>query len=138
MLNYTATIFAEAGSSLTPNMSAIIIGIIQLLGAYISTFLVDRAGRKILFGISSGGATLGFSCMALYTYLKTLGYEVEAMSWVPIASFSFIIFIASWGVLTLPFLVIAEVMPEKVKGLLKFYFQGTSTNNPNNFFRYVA
>lgn len=49
MLNYTATIFAEAGSNLTPNMSAIIVGIIQLLGAYISTFLVDRAGRKVSF-----------------------------------------------------------------------------------------
>ncbi len=47
MLNYTASIFAESGSNLTPNMSAIIVGIIQLIGAYMSTFLVDRAGRKV-------------------------------------------------------------------------------------------
>ncbi|KAJ6621565.1 Facilitated trehalose transporter Tret1, partial [Pseudolycoriella hygida] len=46
MLNYTATIFKDAGSSLSPNMSAIVVGVIQLIGAYISTFLVDRAGRK--------------------------------------------------------------------------------------------
>lgn len=49
MLNYTANIFAESGSNLTPNMSAIIVGIIQLVGAYMSTFLVDRAGRKVRF-----------------------------------------------------------------------------------------
>lgn len=49
MLTYTAKIFENAGSNLTANMSAIIVGIIQLFGAYISTFLVDRAGRKVLF-----------------------------------------------------------------------------------------
>lgn len=47
--------------------------------------------------------------------LKTWGYNVESFSWVPIASFSFVIFIASFAILTLPFLVISEVMPEKLK-----------------------
>lgn len=47
MLNYTATIFKESGSNLTPNMSAIIVGAIQLLGSYMSTLLVERAGRKV-------------------------------------------------------------------------------------------
>lgn len=47
MLNYAAKIFEDSGSSLTPNMSAIFVGLIQLVGAYISTFLVDRAGRKV-------------------------------------------------------------------------------------------
>lgn len=47
MLNYTATIFAEAGTDLTPNMAAIIVGIIQLIGSYFSTILVDRTGRKV-------------------------------------------------------------------------------------------
>lgn len=47
MLNYTASIFQEAGSSMSPNMSAIVVGIIQLLGSYAATNLVDRAGRKV-------------------------------------------------------------------------------------------
>lgn len=47
MLNYTATIFAEAGSDLSPNMSAIVVGIIQLIGSCITVMLVDRAGRKV-------------------------------------------------------------------------------------------
>lgn len=47
MINYTANIFAESGSNLSPNMSAIVVGIIELFGAYISTILVDRAGRKV-------------------------------------------------------------------------------------------
>lgn len=48
MMNYTASIFEDAGSSLSPNMSSIIVGLIQLLGSYLSTILVDRLGRKVV------------------------------------------------------------------------------------------
>lgn len=47
MLHYTASIFKESGSNLSPNMSAIVVGVIQLAGAYCSTFLVEKAGRKV-------------------------------------------------------------------------------------------
>lgn len=46
MLNYTAAIFAEAGSQLSPNMSAIVVGVIQLIGSYFTVMMVDRSGRK--------------------------------------------------------------------------------------------
>lgn len=47
MLNYTATIFQEAGSNLSPNISAICVGAIELVGSYVAMNLVDRAGRKV-------------------------------------------------------------------------------------------
>lgn len=47
MLNYTATIFEEAGSTMSPNMSAIVVGVIQLIGSYVATNLVEKAGRKV-------------------------------------------------------------------------------------------
>lgn len=47
MISYTATIFRESGSTLTPNRSAIVVGCIQVCGAYASSVLVDRAGRKV-------------------------------------------------------------------------------------------
>lgn len=47
LLNYSVQIFTEAGSNLTPNMSAIIIGVIQIFGSYVSVHLVDKAGRKV-------------------------------------------------------------------------------------------
>lgn len=48
MLNYTATIFSESGSTLEPNMAAIIVATIQLLGSYISVQMVERLGRKVI------------------------------------------------------------------------------------------
>lgn len=47
--------------------------------------------------------------------LKTHGYDVSSYGWVPLVSFSFTLFLAYWGVLSLPFVVIAEILPEKVK-----------------------
>lgn len=48
MLNYAGEIFKVSGSHLGPNMSAIIIGIIQLVGTFTPTLLVDKAGRKVI------------------------------------------------------------------------------------------
>lgn len=47
--------------------------------------------------------------------LEANGVDVRPFNWIPITSFSFIIFVASLGVLTIPFLVISELMPEKLK-----------------------
>lgn len=51
---------------------------------------------------------MGLTTLGVYMMLKTWGYDVEAFNWIPLASFSFSIFIASWAILTLPFLVISE------------------------------
>lgn len=48
MLNYAGQIFQDSGSDLDKNLSAIIIGIVQLLGTFTPTLLVDRAGRKVI------------------------------------------------------------------------------------------
>lgn len=47
MLNYTATIFEKAGSSFSPNTSAIFVAVLQIFGTYVASLFVDRAGRKV-------------------------------------------------------------------------------------------
>ncbi|KAH8267463.1 hypothetical protein KR018_005366, partial [Drosophila ironensis] len=115
MLNYTAVIFEQAGSSLPSTVAAIIVGAIQVLGNYVSTLLVERLGRKILLLISAVGIGFGQSAMATYSYFQVLGYQVESFSWVPVAGFSFMLFLAALGLLSLPFLVISELLPAKVR-----------------------
>lgn len=115
MLNYTASIFGEAGSNMSPNMSAIIVGVIQLAGSYAATILVERAGRKFLFACSTIGTAMGLCTLGVYMMLKSWKIDVEDYNWIPICSFSFVIFIASWAILTLPFLVIGELLPMKLK-----------------------
>lgn len=70
---------------------------------------------QILFTISAIGTALGLGSLGVYMLLKSFSYDVDQFNWIPLASFSFGIFIASVAILNLPFLLIAEIMPEKWK-----------------------
>lgn len=70
---------------------------------------------QFLFVVSTIGTAFGLITLGVFMMLKSWKFDVENYNWLPIASFSFVIFIASWAVLTLPFLVISEIMPMKLK-----------------------
>lgn len=53
--------------------------------------------------------------MGVYMMLKSWNICVDTFNWIPLASFSLAIFMASWAILPLPFLIISEVMSEKLK-----------------------
>ncbi|XP_035916221.1 facilitated trehalose transporter Tret1-2 homolog isoform X2 [Anopheles stephensi] len=118
MMNYAQSVFAASGSvlSLPASLSVIVVGLIQLVGCYVCTLLVDRIGRKILLLISSAGLTLGQSVFSSYCYGQTMGLDLTAFGWVPLVCFSVIVFIGTVGVGTMPFVVLAEIMPQKIKG----------------------
>lgn len=70
---------------------------------------------KILLILSSTGTGVGLAIFGTFTYMKdVLNNDVSSFNWIPIVSFSFVVFSASWGLLTLPFLVVTEILPEKV------------------------
>lgn len=115
MLNFTATIFQESGSNLSPNTSSIIVGVVQILGAVLCTFLVERAGRKMLFLTSALGVCAGLGVMSLYTYQTTHGVDLASLNWIPLVSFSFVMFIYNLGVNTLPFMYVSEIVELKNK-----------------------
>lgn len=48
MISHAGYIFKEAGSSMAPNTAAIVVAALQLIGSYMATILVDRAGRKVI------------------------------------------------------------------------------------------
>lgn len=97
MMNFTKTIFQESGSTLSPNMSSIIVGAIQIVGAIICTFLVEKLGRKLLLSISAFGISFGLAVMSLYTFLISRGYNLEGFNWIPLMSFSIVLFIYNRG-----------------------------------------
>ncbi|XP_055301605.1 facilitated trehalose transporter Tret1-like [Sitodiplosis mosellana] len=115
MLSYGAKIFKALGSAVSPNVSVIVVGVAQLLGTFVTINLVDRAGRRFLYIASTIGTALGLVTLGAFMVLKSWQYDVEFFNWIPIVSFSFIAFMASWALLGLPFVVISEIMPEKLK-----------------------
>lgn len=134
MIHYTSTIFQQSGSSLSPNLSSIIVALLQLLGTCTSTFLVDRAGRKvsfiffflchlkslivsfkILLTTSAIATGFGLLCLAIYILLGVKGYDCSRFNWIPIASYSWSVFMGQLGMLSLNFMVMAEVLPPKIR-----------------------
>ncbi|XP_030384785.1 facilitated trehalose transporter Tret1 [Scaptodrosophila lebanonensis] len=122
MLNYTGVIFQQSGSTLPPTLAAIIVGTIQILGTYISTLLVERAGRKVLMLVSAAGIGISQCAMGTYSYLTLLGYETGAFSWVPIVGFSVMMLVAAVGLLTVPIIVLSEIMPVKIRSMAYMIF----------------
>lgn len=115
LISYTTTIFAESGSVIPAEWSAIIVAFIQLAGTYVSTFLIDRLGRKPLLIFSTFGGGLSLIGLGTYLYLKQLGdWDLEAVAWVPVVTFSSLVFIASCGVIPISFVIVTEIMPTKV------------------------
>ncbi|XP_031619245.1 facilitated trehalose transporter Tret1-like [Contarinia nasturtii] len=90
-------------------------GVFVIIPLFLSEIACDQAGRKFLFLVSTFGTALGLITLRVYMMLKTWKYNVEELNWIPIASFSFVIFVASCAILTLPFLVISEIIPENLK-----------------------
>lgn len=115
MMNFTATIFNESGSTLAPNIASIIAGSTMIIGAVLCTFLVEKAGRKMLFAISAFGISFGLGVMSLYTYIKSQGTDLTSYNWIPMVALSFVNFIYNWGVNTLPFLYVSEIVPRRTK-----------------------
>lgn len=118
LLSYASMIFDEAGSSMSPNISAIVVGTIQVVGVYCSTLLVDTLGRKFLMVSSAFGCSVGLFLFGGYDMLKHQGVDVSTYNWIPLASFSFVIFVANLGIVSLPFLVLTEITPLKIKHIV--------------------
>lgn len=75
---------------------------------------------QFLFTLSSIGSGISLTVLGLYTYLNSLGYQVSPYSWVAIVSFAAMLFLASCGMMPLPYIIMAETMPEKVIAKLEY------------------
>ena len=115
IMNYAGLIFRESGSDVNVELSTIIVAIIQILGNVVSFILVDKIGRKALLLISSFGTAFGLASMGISSYLIEQKYDFPALKWTPVIFLSFVIFIASIGIVCLPFVVLAEILPQKIR-----------------------
>lgn len=117
-LSYAVLIFQKSGSTIDPYLSSIIMAIIQILGNIFTTHFADRVGRKCLIITSLFGSAAGLASLSLYSYLIHNGYGLASFQWLPIVSLSFVIFIASVGIVSLVGVYTVENLPVKVTLLI--------------------
>lgn len=118
---YAVEIFRDTGTTWDKNTCAIILGLVRLAFTIVGTIAMRNCGRRPLSFISFIGC--GVTMVGLGWYLKyKFDSEVAGIApdyvWIP-AVFIFLFQIAcSVGFLVVPWTMIGELYPMKVRGIL--------------------
>ena len=113
---FTQDIFKQTEIPLAPEICAIIIAIVSVKMSIISTFMIERAGRRISLLISGLFCALGLVIVGLFFFLKTyLMLDVKSYSWLPF--FGLIVYQVAFalGLAYIPIVLMGEMFALNVK-----------------------
>lgn len=116
IITYSQQIFEEVGSSLGSELS-IIMGVVQLVSAAFSSSVVDRLGRRPLLLISTISTTICNAMVASYFLLDHKGFDVSAISWIPVVAIMCFIVGYTIGLSTVPSAIMGEVFATNIKSI---------------------
>lgn len=77
--------------------------------------LVDKIGRKPLLSVSAFGSGMSLLIFGTFAYITSLGYETTVFGWIPIVTFSSMLFMAACGILPLLTIILSEFMPDNLR-----------------------
>ncbi|KAH0547490.1 facilitated trehalose transporter Tret1-2 homolog [Cotesia glomerata] len=115
---YAVDIIEEAGIQINGYFGAILIGITRLAGSIIVACASKKWGRRIPSIISGVGMTVFMGLLSVYLYLIDRGINIGDTGIIPAICILAYIFISTIGFLTLPFAMVGEIFPTKVKDIL--------------------
>lgn len=120
VLFYSSTIFEAAGVK-SSNAATFGLGAIQVVATLVTTWLVDKAGRRLLLIVSSAGMTVSLLVVAVAFYVKDFvssdsGFYT-AMSILSVVGVVAMVVAFSLGVGAIPWIIMSEILPVNIKGL---------------------
>jgi len=117
LIFYAVTIAKEAGVNFDSYMAAVIIGVSRLIMTVVISFASRRYGRRVLCNVSGVCMTLSIGGLSLYLTLTYDRILAEATyGWWPIVALVMYILSSTVGFLTLPWAMIGEVFPVRIRG----------------------
>ncbi|KAG8181153.1 hypothetical protein JTE90_024449 [Oedothorax gibbosus] len=119
LMSYTVDIFQDTGTSIQPKYASIVVAVVQVAGTVITSFLMDRTGRRLLFTTSSFFMSVGLMSLGVYQYMASKNQvDIDSYGWIPLASFVVYIFAFSLGVGPIPFVMTPEISPLRSRSLI--------------------
>lgn len=109
---YAVDVVQKAGITIDSYLATVLIGLTRFVFTIVMSFVSKRYGRRPQALISGGGMTLCMGSLALYLYLGTKTHQ-----WIPTTALILYILTSTIGFLTLPWAMIGEVYPIRVRGL---------------------
>lgn len=115
---YAVSIFQSAGTTIPPEDCMVIIGVVQVIATLGATMVMDKGGRRVLLLTSAALLALSLGVLGGYHYVKaTKGDEaVESIGWLPLVCLSLFIIGFSCGMGPIPWLMMGELLPLRVRG----------------------
>ncbi|TRY75882.1 hypothetical protein TCAL_09756 [Tigriopus californicus] len=119
---YTVSIFQLARSSLDPRVASVLVGITLFLSSCLTLIVVPKFNRRLILLISILGMTLGMIVLGICLHFieQTPPDQplTSVLKWLPVTTVILALFIGNGGFGTLVWIVMAEILPPKVRSLV--------------------
>uniref|UniRef100_A0A452ZY74 Major facilitator superfamily (MFS) profile domain-containing protein n=1 Tax=Aegilops tauschii subsp. strangulata TaxID=200361 RepID=A0A452ZY74_AEGTS len=120
ILFYASSIFKAAGIT-NSDLATSGLGGIQVLATLVTTWLLDRAGRRILLIISSAGMTISLLAVAVIFFIKDTvsqdSHMYYILSMVSLLAIVAYVIAFSFGMGAIPWVIMSEILPVSIKSL---------------------
>ncbi|XP_049619220.1 solute carrier family 2, facilitated glucose transporter member 8 [Syngnathus scovelli] len=116
---YAQNIFEQAHFK-ESQLASVMVALVQVVFTGVAALIMDKAGRKVLLVISGMAMVISTAAFGLYFYLMSRSSSPEEhhanMAWLALTSMAVFItgFALGWG--PIPWLVMSEIFPVKVRG----------------------
>lgn len=127
ILAYAGPLFDAAGASLSGDMIAVLIGLVQAFSVLFTVLIIERTGRRPLLMISTLGGGISLIVLGIFFYLKDSNSPiVDSILWLPIASVLLFIIAFSLALGVIPNAIMSEIFPSNVKSKASSACSGTA------------
>ncbi|OAY83110.1 Sugar transporter ERD6-like 6 [Ananas comosus] len=120
ILFYAGSIFKAAGLT-NSDLATCGLGAIQVVATGITTWLLDKAGRRILLMVSTAGMTISLLVVSVVFFLKgTVSEDSELYFILSILSLvALVAYVISFslGLGAIPWIIMSEILPVNIKSL---------------------
>ncbi|KAK2657195.1 hypothetical protein Ddye_010247 [Dipteronia dyeriana] len=120
VLFYSSKIFESAGIS-SSNIATFGLGVVQVFATGVNTWLMDRAGRRLLLLVSSIGMTISLLLVSVAFYLEGIlskdSYMYSIVGILSLVGLVALVISFSLGVGAIPWVIMSEILPVNIKGL---------------------
>lgn len=114
---YTVPIFKSAGSSLSPDVAAIIVAVVQVAVAYLAVSVIEKADRRHFLMASSGGMFICLCLLGMYFHFQKHQISFAGLGILPLASLVLYIVSFSMGFGPVPWMIMGELFASEIKGI---------------------
>lgn len=114
-------IFEAAGTKIGADFAALIVGGAIICSSFMAPILIDKRGRRFLTISSCFGMCIAHILIGSYFYIHDLtSLNLKSINWLPIFSLILYIFAFNFGICSVPWCLVSEIFPSKVKEVATF------------------